>query len=110
MELPTAEEVTDKRIGRFKQRISETLDTVELDLFRKLVQDYQQEFGVPVLDVAAALGAMAQGKKPLVTKSPAEKKVDSDRKQARKAAEGSRARTRAVSAPDKGMERFRIEV
>ena len=39
MELPSVEQVTDKRIGKFKQRITETLDTVELDLFRKLVED-----------------------------------------------------------------------
>ena len=68
MELPSVEQVTDKRIGKFKQRITETLDTVELDLFRKLVEDYQGEYGVPVMDIAAALGAMAQGSKLLVAK------------------------------------------
>jgi ATP-dependent RNA helicase DeaD len=69
MELPSVEQVTDKRIGKFKQRITETLDTVELDLFRKLVEDYQGEYGVPVMDIAAALGAMAQGSKLLVAKA-----------------------------------------
>ncbi len=68
MELPSAEQVTDKRIDRFKQRISETLDTTELSLFRKLVEDYQHEYGVPVIEVAAALGALAQGNKPLTAR------------------------------------------
>ncbi len=65
MELPTIEEVTDKRVGKFKQRITETLDTEDLEIFRKLVQDYQHEYGVPVVDIAAALAMLAQGKKPL---------------------------------------------
>ena len=68
MALPTAEEVTGKRIGKFKQRITETLDTAELTLFRKMVEDYQREYGVPVIEIAAALGALAQGGKPLAAK------------------------------------------
>ena len=68
MELPTAEQVTDKRIGKFKQQITETLDTADLHVFRKLVEDYQHEYGVPVIEIAAALGVLAQGKKPLVAK------------------------------------------
>ena len=68
MTLPTAEEVTDKRIGKFKQRITETLDTAELTLFRKMVEDYQHEYGVPVIEIAAALGALAQGANPLAAK------------------------------------------
>ncbi|KZX56152.1 RNA helicase [Halioglobus sp. HI00S01] len=119
MELPSAEEVTDKRIGKFKQRISESLDTAELDVFRKLVQDYQTEYGVPVLEVAAALAAMVQGKKPLVAKPPAEKKQDKDKQKAKRAAKTSRddgydpreAKEKGqVASPEKGMERFRIEV
>jgi len=71
MALPTAEEVTGKRIGKFKQRITETLDTVDLEVFRKMVEDYQHEYGVPVIEIAAALGALAQGGKPLVPKAQA---------------------------------------
>lgn len=72
MELPTAEEVTDKRVGKFKQRITETLDTADLDIFRKLVDEYQHEYGVPVVEIAAALGMLAQGKKPLLARAVTE--------------------------------------
>ena len=71
MALPTAAEVTDKRIDRFKQRITETLDTADLELFRTMVTDYQHEYGVPVIEIAAALGALAQGAKPLAAKTVA---------------------------------------
>jgi ATP-dependent RNA helicase DeaD len=69
MELPTAEEVTDKRVGKFKQRITETLATSDLQIFRKLIDEYQHEYGVPVIEIAAALGVLAQGKKPLQDKA-----------------------------------------
>ncbi len=78
MALPTAEEVTDKRIGKFKQRITETLDTADLKLFRKMVEDYQHEYGVPVIEIAAALGALAQGAKPLAA-APQKSGPDSKR-------------------------------
>ena len=126
MELPTAEQVTDKRIGKFKQRITATLDTGELDLFRKMVEDYQHEYGVPVIEIAAALGALAQGKKPLQAKATAHR---GDEKKPRPAARPDRAqgknerpakpreqgkpRAKTVAEknqPDIGMERFRIEV
>jgi len=80
MELPTAKEVTDKRVGKFKQRITETLDTAELDIFRTLIHEYQLEHGVPVIEIAAALGALAQGGKPLQDKSaPAGKREEKHR-------------------------------
>ncbi|MFT4614521.1 MAG: ATP-dependent RNA helicase DeaD [Bacteroidia bacterium] len=140
MELPTIEEVTDKRVGKFKQRITETLDTEDLEIFRKLVQDYQHEYGVPVVEIAAALGMLAQGKKPLQDKVKAaprhEKKSDAseagrsasgnsrrDRDKERKPSDTKQPRQpKQVTAKperktqvekdrlDVGMERFRIEV
>jgi ATP-dependent RNA helicase DeaD len=140
MELPTIEEVTDKRVGKFKQRITETLDTEDLEIFRKLVQDYQHEYGVPVVEIAAALGMLAQGKKPLQDKVKAaprhEKKSDaseagrsasgnsrrdrdkerkpSDTKQPRQPKQVTAKPERKTQAEkdrlDSGMERFRIEV
>jgi ATP-dependent RNA helicase DeaD len=128
MELPTVEEVTDKRLGKFKQRITEALDTAELDIFRKVVEDYQHEYGVPVIEIAAALGSLAQGKKPLQAKTAASQKNvkkesgaghdkaqprNNEKKSERKPDPGSapeRKQTSDASTPDAGLERFRIEV
>lgn len=122
MELPSAAEVTDKRIGKFKERITEALDTAELDVFRKMVEDYQAEYGVPVVEIAAALGALAQGSKPLVDKPGRDKPArDKPAREARPKERGERGeaprkkpretRDRAeLPPPDKGMERYRIEV
>ncbi len=136
MELPTAEQVTNKRMGQFKQRITETLDTADLELFRKLVDEYQNEYGVPVIEIAAALGALAQGKNPLQDKAASDRKVEkqrgksevdpakdrSERKRNSKKAEREQQNQRRTSAqkvkksrdksgaPEIGMERFRLEV
>ena len=136
MELPTAEEVTDKRVGKFKQRITETLATADLNIFRKLVDEYQHEYGVPVVEIAAALGVLAQGKKPLLAKAaPAAKHTPKDDTGERRKPERKSRRERdaeretsgrkpradaekkperkpvpAKGKPDAGMERFRIEV
>jgi len=64
MQLPTPQEVTDKRAARFRQRITETLDVADLDSSRQLVESYQHEFGVPMLDIAAALAFLARDSAP----------------------------------------------
>jgi ATP-dependent RNA helicase DeaD len=140
MVLPTAEEVTDKRVGKFKQRITETLDSRDLGIFRKLVDEYQHEYGVPVIDIAAALASLAQGKQPLVGKAPVGEhksrgnKAKDERPREARAAKGKEREAKPKkhsdkkpgekkpaaklfpgSSPDgpppgKDMERFRIEV
>jgi len=121
MELPTAEEVTDKRLARFKARITETLDTGELDLYRKMVEDYQREYGVPVIEIAAALAALSQGSQPLKVPGkkaePAGERMPQERpprhperKRESDIIAPSRRPRREDAGPDKGMDRYRIEV
>ncbi len=137
MELPTAAEVTDKRIGKFKQRITAVLDTRDLGIFKKLVDDYQHEYGVPVVDIAAALASLAQGKGELVARAPAKEAKTAGRRpdknrpgKSRPAkasskedrgpfAEGFQEKGRetpsakvksATPPPGKDLERYRIEV
>ncbi|MEH6590374.1 MAG: DEAD/DEAH box helicase [Halioglobus sp.] len=130
MTLPSLAEVADKRVGKFKERITETLTNRKLDAYRKVVDDYQHEYGVPVIEIAAALVAMAEGKTSLVARAPEKsakpaKREDrpkgrksndagDDRPKPRKsrdAGDDPRAnRDKVVPAPEKDMDRFRIEV
>ncbi|BBD80053.1 DEAD/DEAH box helicase [Aerosticca soli] len=70
MKLPTVEAVNDQRIARFKQRISDTLAAGGLELFQRLVEEYEQEHDVPALEIAAALARIAQGRQPLLLDPP----------------------------------------
>ncbi len=66
MQMPTASDINVQRIERFKQRISETLDNQNLDIFNQIVGEYQHEHDADPLTIAAALAHMAQGKEPLL--------------------------------------------
>ncbi len=68
MTMPTSGEVNDQRIERFKQKIDEAVahGGEELDMFRRLLADYEREHDASLLDVAAALASLLQGGAPLL--------------------------------------------
>ena len=115
MELPTVEQVADRRIGRFKQAITETLASVDLGACQRIVEEYQREHGVPVAEIAAALAAMAQDRAsgparaaPVAPglerqSAPAGRGPEPERPPAAK-------RRKPAPAPGPDMQRFRIEV
>jgi ATP-dependent RNA helicase DeaD len=70
MQLPSVEVVNDVRIGKFKQRITDTLAQGELNQFQQLIEQYEQEHNVPAIEIAAALARIAQGDQPLLLAPP----------------------------------------
>ncbi|GAA4829045.1 DEAD/DEAH box helicase [Saccharopolyspora rosea] len=76
MELPSTEAVNERRLARFAQRITDTLDSGGLDTFRELVRDYERTHEVPAAEIAAALACMAQGDRPLLLEPEAEQEAD----------------------------------
>lgn len=131
MELPSTELINDKRIAQFKQAITDTLGSEGVGQYSKLIEEYQQEYNVPALEIAAALAKLAQGDVPLLLQNKPVPKVernwDKDAKRGedfRHKERGPRHENRGDKShggesrparrddgyPDKGMERFRIEV
>lgn len=109
LQLPTTEMVNNKRIADFKQRISDTLASGELEFMRSLLEQYQQEHDVPALDIAAALAQLTMGDQPLLLKE-AERPVPVQQEQKTGGNRGEGRGRKTKSRPGKGMERFRIEV
>ena len=70
MTLPSVDVVNDKRVNKFKQRISDTLAMGDLGIFQTLIDSYEQEFDVPAREIAAALARMVQGDSPLLLQPP----------------------------------------
>ncbi|MFO1493982.1 MAG: DEAD/DEAH box helicase [Lysobacterales bacterium] len=66
MLLPSVQAVNEKRIARFQARISEAMEATDLDVFRRIIEEYVHQNEVSELDVAAALARMVQGKTPLL--------------------------------------------
>jgi ATP-dependent RNA helicase DeaD len=104
MKMPSTEEINDKRIARFKDRITDALAVEELGLFYQVIEQYQLEHNVPALEIAAALAKLVQGDIPLLLANRPMK----DREVAfpRERQNGKKKRRKS----DEGMERFRLEV
>jgi len=66
MKLPTVEAVNNMRVGRFLDKITETLASNEPGEYRSLVERYEQENNVPMVDIAAALVRMVHADMPLL--------------------------------------------
>ena len=114
MELPSTKIINDKRIVKFKQRITDTLAHEDLALFSQLVEQYQQEHNVPAVDIGAALAKLLQGNAPLLL---ANKPNKTDRKEKSSQTKDKSKRSSHTSMtpddlnpPEPGQERYRIEV
>ncbi len=99
MELPSTELINDQRMAKFKQRITDTLASEELGLFYQMIEQYQQEHNVPVLEIAAALGLLLQGETPLMLQAKShhfkeDKSWQNDETKPRKGHGGDRGKER----------------
>ena len=59
-ELPTVEDVNAQRVAKFADSITDILGSPGIDLFRRLVEDYEREHDVPMADIAAALALQSR--------------------------------------------------
>lgn len=66
MELPSVEVINDRRVDKFKQRITDTRAAGSLEVFQHLIEQYEREHNVPALEIAAALAKLVQGDAPLL--------------------------------------------
>lgn len=124
LEMPSTQLINDQRVERFKQRISDAMANENMEFYRQLLAQYQQEYDAPLLDIAAALAIMAQGDKPLLLKKQLRAVAERPKKQQKKHEkhgrdgrkhqdEGKKALVRqSADAPAHGldMELFRVEV
>ncbi len=128
MELPSTEIINDKRIDKFKQRISDTLANEDLVLFSQLVEQYEQDHNVPAIEIAAALAKLSQGDMPLLLQNKPQRQSRSrddwdkegsgrrERPGRDRTERGGRERSprrerKPGDAPaETGMQRYRIEV
>ncbi len=102
MPIPTASQVNDQRVARFKQRIDAVLAEAgeDLDLFRSLIAEYEREHDASLLDVAAALAKLTQGDTPLLMPPDPEHSHPAQRKPHREHEAGRPPRERHASRHD----------
>ncbi|GAA3925858.1 DEAD/DEAH box helicase [Litoribacillus peritrichatus] len=121
MTLPSTQDVNDRRVSRFKDKITEALSAEgDLQFFQELVEQYQNEQNIPALEIAAALAKLVQGDEPLLIKDRPkrdrrkdfETRDDDGRGTRRERGERGDRKPRERKPRDTGvpMENFRLEV
>lgn len=74
-ELPSVDDVNEKRVAKFRDSITDGLTKPGIDLFRKLIEGYERDHDVPMADIAAALALQSRdGEEFLMTEPPPEKR------------------------------------
>jgi ATP-dependent RNA helicase DeaD len=58
--LPSVDDVNAQRVAKFGDSITDALGSPGIELFRKLVDDYEREHDVPMADIAAALALQSR--------------------------------------------------
>ena len=66
MDLPTNEIINERRITRFKQRITDTLASDNLSFYEDMIESYHKEQDVSHAAIAAALAQLVQGDTPFL--------------------------------------------
>jgi ATP-dependent RNA helicase DeaD len=114
MELPSREQVNQKRISQFKETVFGALENDRLEFFHNLVQECLDESSVDPQQLAGALAYLAQKDNPLVLKesSRKERRENSEQKKDRSSVDKKRKpkTQRDHSADDANMEYFRLAV
>lgn len=102
MRLPSMSDVRDIRIRQFKEEVGKVLEMgEELDIFRELISELEQENALSYEDMAAALCFMAQKERPF----PDGKEPEQPRREGRERGGDSRDRGDRGERRERGGER-----
>ena len=128
MRLPSHDDLANRRVADFKSRITETIESQDLTYLAELIDAYSTEQDLETREIAAALAYLLQKNRPLI---PQEPDIPEPRREARgephannrrgpsqqqrtpwqrNAPPAERAGRHTPSAPEAGMQRFRIAV
>jgi ATP-dependent RNA helicase DeaD len=121
MQMPTAKDINQQRMLRFKERVRDSLAGDKNELFYQLLTEVQQEESAEPMEIAAALAALLQGDEPLLLSEKAHKPQREERGERKAFKEEKRAPRRRKEAgsdkalplkghPEVEMQRFRLEV
>ncbi|MDC9725030.1 MAG: DEAD/DEAH box helicase [Gammaproteobacteria bacterium] len=121
MQLPSTEDIADRRVMQFTQMLSETIESQDLGFFQEVIAHYQEAHDADPLEVAAALTYLVQKNRPLkpvvhVRPPRAERERGSRRDSSDRGDRPSRERSPRRGNQDKphrsedGMQTYRIEV
>lgn len=124
MEFPSNRTINKQRVIRFHERITHGLAHPELETFLSVVEQYRRDNDIPIEQVAAAMAAIAHGKKHFLLKDDfkpttfegfdrgnREHRPIGDREMRPRRRPEGKARPESQSfSPDSRLESYRVEV
>ena len=108
MELPSREQINQKRTVQFLAEIDETLRTQNLEFFHTLLENYLLEHTLSAEQIAAALAYMAQKDQPILLRENSTKQ--SSKESLKKSSEPKQKPKKSAKKPRIKMETFRLAV
>jgi ATP-dependent RNA helicase DeaD len=123
--LPSNRIINGKRIENFKKELTKIMSSEDLGVFQEIIEAYALEQDIPVTLVAAALAKQAHGNTPFLLPLEKEKRPELERPERAKPERAKKppvskkpsakapsvpVKTKVAVPPEKGMERYRIEV
>lgn len=107
MRLPSMSDVRDIRISQFKEDLLKAMSMGdELEVFREIVAELEQENALSYEDMAAALCFMAQKERPF----PDAREPEPSRREGRERRDSERRGDRGRERSNEGMVRYRVEL
>ncbi|MDV3124411.1 DEAD/DEAH box helicase [Mycobacterium sp. 21AC1] len=104
-ELPSVDDVNAQRVAKFRDSITDGLSAPGIELFRRLIADYERDNDVPMADIAAALALQSRdGDAFLMVEPPPEKRRPREERDDRG------ERSRRERPPREGLATYRIDV
>lgn len=83
-ELPSVDDVNAQRVAKFRDSITDGLSAPGIELFRRLIEDYERDNDVPLADIAAALALQSRdGEAFLMVEPPPDKRRERAERPAR---------------------------
>ena len=105
-ELPSVEDVNAQRVAKFADSITDSLASPGMEMFRRLIEDYEREHDIPMADIAAALAVQSRdGEAFLMSPEP-----PPDRRPKQREDRPSQSNRQAGEGPKKGFATYRIAV
>jgi ATP-dependent RNA helicase DeaD len=103
--LPTVEDVNLQRVAKFRDSITDALNAPGVELFRRLIEDYERDNDVPMAEIAAALAVQSRdGEEFLMAPEPPPEHRE------RRERRGDERPDRPKKRPTQGMATYRIDV
>lgn len=124
MQLPSTEDIADRRVMQFTQQLSETIESQDLSFFQEVIRNYQESHDADPLEVAAALTYLVQKSRPLkpvVHVRPARSERGAERERGSRRDKSDRSNRHERPSPrrgnqppqhrsEDGMQTYRVEV